>query len=465
MVQSSPDAVAEFNVQTNTYSAEFGRERRRGHQRFIPQRHESIPRLCWEFHRNSSLNAMGFFKPAGGLKPPLSPNQFGFTFGGPIIRDRTFFFLDYEGFRENHEDAAIRHHRRHAEQRNGILGVAVRDPLRLRGLDGHLQRAGTMIPPVAVPMTAFARKVLAELPAPNVPAAASNNSRTCRATPFYNDKFDLKLDHKFNDKLNVFTRVSHRKAEQLRGAEHPRTRCSASERQRQPSMNQQLVGGATYDFRPTRRCSNSVWAFRAPRRARSRPLIGRAEHAAIYTALPACPMTAAVTGGLTTQTHRRIFTAARTAGQQPAIPEPDQRQPARQLLVRSRSSQLEDRLRVPAHQHRNPGHQPEDGRGPVFGSVQPRPPARHASDNLYNLADFLFGARSTYELNNTADRQYRQRMHFAYLQDDFKLNQQLTLNLGVRYEFATPQYEAQNQLSNFDPGHEVDHPGERRFVL
>src|SRR5262245_65800370 len=45
----------------------------------------------------------------------------------------------------------------------------------------------------------------------------------------------------------------------------------------------------------------------------------------------------------------------------------------------------------------------------------------------------------------------RRRLHYAYLQDDFKVNQRLSLNLGVRYEFATPYYEAQNRLSNYDP--------------
>ena len=43
---------------------------------------------------------MGFFKPAGGVKPTLIRNQFGFVFGGPIDHDRDFFFLDYEGFRQ-----------------------------------------------------------------------------------------------------------------------------------------------------------------------------------------------------------------------------------------------------------------------------------------------------------------------------------------------------------------------------
>jgi hypothetical protein len=73
------------------------------------------------------------------------------------------------------------------------------------------------------------------------------------------------------------------------------------------------------------------------------------------------------------------------------------------------------------------------------------------TNNLQFLADFLFGARNSYSLNNAVIMDYRQRMHFAYLQDDWKVSPKLTLNLGVRYEFATPQWEAENRISNFDP--------------
>lgn len=78
-------------------------------------------------------------------------------------------------------------------------------------------------------------------------------------------------------------------------------------------------------------------------------------------------------------------------------------------------------------------------------------PAGAAANNLYNLADFMLGLRSTFALSNVLVANLRQNMHFLYLQDDIRLNERLTLNLGARYEYATPWVERDNVLSNFNP--------------
>jgi hypothetical protein len=78
-------------------------------------------------------------------------------------------------------------------------------------------------------------------------------------------------------------------------------------------------------------------------------------------------------------------------------------------------------------------------------------PTPTKSNALYDISDFLLGARSTYQLTNFTTANLRQRMHFGYIQDDFKVSSKLTLNLGVRYEFATPVYERDNRMANFDP--------------
>ena len=114
------------------------------------------------------------------------------------------------------------------------------------------------------------------------------------------------------------------------------------------------------------------------------------------------------------------------------------------------------RLRMAAHRYRDRRFQPGLRQRYLQRTVQPDRRHHHLSSaqlsQAYGLADFMTGARSSYELNNYVIVDYRQRMHFAYVQDDFKVNRKLTLNLGLRYEFATPQWETDNHLANFDPG-------------
>src|SRR5262249_3868285 len=155
--------------------------------------------------RNTFLNAVGFFKPAGGVKPPLHRNQFGFTFGGPIIKDRTFFFGDYEGFRQIQKNLVFSTIPTMA-QRTGILTVDVRNPL-----TGTVYPAGTPIP-----MTAFAQKVLNELPAPQT-AGASNNFSELVLNRLFSDKYNIRVDHKVNNSMNIFGRWSYRKSAGFEG--------------------------------------------------------------------------------------------------------------------------------------------------------------------------------------------------------------------------------------------------------
>ena len=69
----------------------------------------------------------------------------------------------------------------------------------------------------------------------------------------------------------------------------------------------------------------------------------------------------------------------------------------------------------------------------------------------HNLADFLFGNRSSYSLTTFAIVNIRQQYNFMYVQDDIKVSPKLTLNVGARYELVTPQYERDNKLANFNP--------------
>src|SRR5256885_4746853 len=95
-IQPSPDAIAEFRVLTNTFDAEYGRNSGAVVNVVTKSGTNDFHGSAYEFFRNKNLNANGFFDTQ---KLDYLQNQFGATFGGPIKKDRTFFFVTYEGDR------------------------------------------------------------------------------------------------------------------------------------------------------------------------------------------------------------------------------------------------------------------------------------------------------------------------------------------------------------------------------
>jgi len=93
------DTVREFRVEANTYSAEFGRNIGGQINAVTKSGTNLFTGSVFEYHRNENLDARNYFDT--GAKPPFTRNQFGGTAGGPIARDRLFFFIGYEALEEN----------------------------------------------------------------------------------------------------------------------------------------------------------------------------------------------------------------------------------------------------------------------------------------------------------------------------------------------------------------------------
>ena len=93
------ETVQEFRVETNAYGAEFGRMSGGQINVITKSGSNELRGTAYEFHRNDALDAKNHFDTAG--KPPFTRNQFGVTAGGPVRRDSLFYFIGYEGLREN----------------------------------------------------------------------------------------------------------------------------------------------------------------------------------------------------------------------------------------------------------------------------------------------------------------------------------------------------------------------------
>ena len=95
-VRPSVDAIREFEMLTSTYDASFGRNPGAQVNVILNSGSNDFHGSLFEFHRNAALDARNFFAPASEPKPKYIRNQFGGSLGGPINRNRTFFFADYE---------------------------------------------------------------------------------------------------------------------------------------------------------------------------------------------------------------------------------------------------------------------------------------------------------------------------------------------------------------------------------
>ena len=447
VAQPSPDAIAEFKVITGNYSAEYGRVGGAVVNVVMRSGTNQFHGTAYEFLRNTDLNAIGYIfgqRPATFQKPTLQRNQFGATVGGPIVKNKLFFFADYEGFR-NLQKSLNFDSIPNAIDRTGVLPVPVENPL-----TGAVYAAGT-----AVAMTPFAQKVLSQLPSPNGPGR-SNDYQQLLLVRDYSDKYDVKMDGQINDKMSAFLRFSQRKDNQFYqpdisgpsgggGNGFVRT------------LDQNAAASYTWSITPTS-LFDARLGFTHLTGGKFPPFLGGPSAESLYglTGLSTAPF---LTGGLSTQNVGGFNGFGRQATN-PQFQNPTNWDPkANYSWMRGRHALkfgVEGGIIHTEVMDINPvyGLQAYSGQfsKPNCAQLGQAAGCSIANDSTsYNLADFMFGLPSQIQLSNYLVGNYRQRQIFAYVQDDFRVNNKLTLNIGLRWEYATPRWERDNVLSNFDP--------------
>ena len=392
------DAVLEFQVLTNAYSAEFGRSAGGVINAVTKSGTNAVHGSVFEFHRNSALDARNFFDPPNQPKPDFYRHQFGASGGGPIARDRTFFFGAYEGLIE----------------RLGITGVtSVPDDDARRGI----------LPTGPVPMhPAVPQYIELLFPRANGRSLGGGIAEYLFSDTQPTDEHfgQARIDHRFSADDSMFLRVTHDRAAVIRIPADKPPIAHYDERTR----NTYITVEEQHAFSPT-----TVNVLRAGLN-RSVSLADNQRTIEIPPSmswLPGEPFGYMTIRGMVNE-----------LGGDFRLPRDDRLnnwQIANTLiLVRGRHSA---RIGAQAQYLQFNQHTTSQKGGIV---------------NFANLASFLRGTAIGVDFavpgKIDPDRKYRQWLFGAFVQDDIRLNSRLSANLGLRYEFITTPTEADGKISN-----------------
>lgn len=202
----SVDQIQEFKLLTGIYSSQYGRNS--GGQLIVTTKSgtNGFHGTAFEYIRNQILDASNYFTPAS-QKPSFRRNQFGGTIGGPIKKDKTFFFFSYEGLRLSQETIALATVPT-ANMATGNFGelLALKTPIQLRNPITHAIIAGNIITPAM--QNAVGSALFAYYPAPTVGTATGvipGNNYTFNENRIETmNEYGIKIDHTFTASDSVY---------------------------------------------------------------------------------------------------------------------------------------------------------------------------------------------------------------------------------------------------------------------
>jgi hypothetical protein len=435
LVQPSIEALQEFKIQTNTYSAEYGRSSGAVVNAVIKSGTNSIRGSAYEFLRNDALDANNYFSNLlGAPKPKRERNQFGGAAGGPIVRNRTFWFADYEGLRDQEGIPRVRHVPT-AEQKAGLFNVAVFDPFAPGRPEFSRNAQGQWVIP-RERWDPVAAKIIALIPDPNVPGSTIYASTP--VTDTRQDQFDVRIDHHMTDGMTMFARYSFVDTNTFRPAPLPGLAEGSFNDAFGSNLNrsQGLALGATW-IASAELVGEFRFGFARGNYFTNPPNFG--VNAAAEFGIPNVPNSPEIVGGLP-KMNIQGFDAVGRHTSTPQFQTPRSWNP-RATFTWNRQAHL---VKF----------------GFEFLHVETKINDLNATIGRMNfedrftgraVGDMLLGLPSQLALTSYTVMDQGQDMQFYFVQDDYRVTQNLTVNLGLRYEFATPPREKGDNLANFDP--------------
>ena len=432
------EAIQEFSVLTNNYSSEYGYTSGGVINAITRSGTNQFHGSAYEFLRNDAFDAANFFDNFGSqTKPPFRRNQFGGAIGGPIKKDKAFIFGDYEGLRQNKGLAFIAH-TFSPNARLGILSDANGNPMpALQGpcpnLAGDPNLTNLAPGQAAVCVDSNVQKYFTFYPAPNAGLTGVGNTGNyafsgAQTVPenYFTTRGDVKLTDK--DSLNASWYYDH------------------STYSKPDALNQLLDGfivmrqGAsleeTHIFSPT--MINTIRLGFNRSTVNGLSTLKALNPAAADLSLGGCPGCYAM----------RIVSIAGGAGV-PGVTDfkGGLNGQSIQNYVGQTFQVYDDAVRTVGTHNLKFGGAVIRYQNNVFA-----PFSLNGAANFMSIANFLqnipFKAQSNPQLSGIAPHNMRTTILAGYVQDDWKIRSNLTLNLGMRYEMSTLPIEVQNKVLN-----------------
>jgi Carboxypeptidase regulatory-like domain/TonB dependent receptor-like, beta-barrel len=419
----SLESLKEVSVQTGQYGAAYGMYSGAQVDMVVKSGQNTPHGSAFLYHRQDELNARRYFDQ--GPPPPFDFNQFGATLGAPILRNRMFFFFGYEGTRSDRETTGTATTATEAFRRGDFsaLSAAIRDPFTQQPFPGNIIPANRLAPQ--------AQALMKYIPLPTRDGLANNYVATSSTDEKENQYFG-RVDHQFSPSTSLFARVAVRKATIDTVQLNPNFKSFG-----QPE-NQNYAIGLTHVL-------SARWLLdvRGSFVRESTPNQTGREGADID------PLRDFGIGGLNLSDPllRGIPTSAVTGyvgtGETFANP---------RLLYENPELQGHSVLELPGHSIRA-GLEVFRRRNDFY-SVNARNQGSFTFSGLLTgnaFADFILGLPDqTGRIPNVARASLRQPHFYGYIQDDWRAKPNLTINLGLRYEYAGSTEDALGIARNLD---------------
>jgi Carboxypeptidase regulatory-like domain/TonB dependent receptor len=438
VLRTNVDAIQEFKLQTNSYSAEFGRSGGAVVNAIIKSGSNSYHGDVFEFFRNSALDARDYFEDPTQKKASFKQNQFGGTLGGPIVKDKLFWFGDYQGSRIRNPLTFVSSVPT-LQERVGNFSApgepVIYDPAT------HAPFPGNIIPPGSIDPTSQAYANLYPVP------TSSDQGNNFTISPTERDRIDqgdIRLDYNASVRDQFFIRYSKSGRTDIRPAPLPGL---ANGGNSSTGVGKENTDGASVGFTHTftpKSINELRVGFNYVHIRRGVPETGNQLPSAELR-IPGVPDDPRVNG--LTLFAPSGFRRLGDPSFAPTILASQERQITDVLTLVRGAHTLKVGGEIRWSQFNISQESAPRGRFSFNGQFTQNPVDGSGGSSI---ADMLLGLPISANISTVIAMGNRQHVPSLFVQDDWKVNRRLTLNVGLRYDYFSPIVEVNNRQSNFD---------------